>query len=133
MSIFFLKNKFSSHDLNEIVTYRAGQVNAGAKKDVQVRLETGFFTHFPEAEMMIICIWEQWLQYVYKPDAKSLWKILVFFPRHLFNDNAVFQRSIRESINDERPIKEIISELRDAVHKNGLVEQETVVMVSRNT
>merc|ERR1719411_1767001 len=68
-----IKNKFSSHDLNEIVTYRAGQVNAGAKKDVQ--------------------------------------------------------RSIRESINDERPIKEIISELRDAVHKNGLVEQETVVMI----
>jgi len=68
-----IKNKFVSRDLNEIVTYRAGQVNAGAKKDVQ--------------------------------------------------------RSIRDSINDERPIKEIISELRDAVQKNGLVEQETVVMI----
>jgi len=55
------------------VKYRAGQVNAGAKKDVQ--------------------------------------------------------RSIRESINDERPIKEIITELRDAAQKNGLLEQETVVMI----
>jgi len=55
------------------VKYRAGQVNAGAKKDVQ-------------------------------------W-------------------SIRESINDERPIKEIITELRDAAQKNGLLEQETVVMI----
>ena len=43
---FLLQNKFSSHDLNEIVTYRAGQVNAGAKKDVQVRLETVFYTLF---------------------------------------------------------------------------------------
>jgi hypothetical protein len=68
-----IKNSFVSKDLHEIVTYRAGQVNAGAKKDVQ--------------------------------------------------------RSIREAINDERPIKEIISELRDAAQKHGLQEQETVIMI----
>jgi len=68
-----IKNSFIARDLNEIVAYRATQVNAGARKDVQ--------------------------------------------------------RSIREAIEMERPIKEIISDLKEASQKNDLQEQELVVMI----
>jgi len=39
------------------------------------------------------------------------------------------QRSLKSSISDEKPIKEIISELKEAVKKNGLAEHEAVSMI----
>jgi len=68
-----MKNSFLSVGLTEVVTYMAGQENAGAKKDIQ--------------------------------------------------------RSLRNSINDQRPIKEIIAELKDSVKKNNLQDTEVVSMI----
>jgi len=68
-----MKNSFLSAGLTEVVTYMAGQENAGAKKDIQ--------------------------------------------------------RSLRNSINDQRPIKEIIAELKDSVKKNNLQDTEVVSMI----
>ena len=40
------------------------------------------------------------------------------------------QRSIRESIEEERPIKEIINDVKEAVGKNqSIQEQDAIVMV----
>merc|ERR1712130_1000486 len=39
------------------------------------------------------------------------------------------QRSLKSSISDEKPIKEIIMELKEAVKKNGLAEHEAVAMI----
>jgi len=39
------------------------------------------------------------------------------------------QRSLRISISDEKPTKEIVMELKEAVKKNGLLEQEAVAMI----
>jgi len=39
------------------------------------------------------------------------------------------QRALRSSISDEKPTKEIILELKEAVKKNGLLEQEAVAMI----
>ena len=39
------------------------------------------------------------------------------------------QRSLKSSISDEKPIKEIILELKEAVKKNGLAEHEAVAMI----
>merc|ERR1712223_1648935 len=39
------------------------------------------------------------------------------------------QRSLKSSIRDEKPIKEIIMELKEAVKKNGLAEHEAVAMI----
>jgi len=39
------------------------------------------------------------------------------------------QRGLRVSINDEKPTKEIIMDLKEAVKKNGLLEQEAVAMI----
>lgn len=68
-----MKNSFLSAGLTEVVTYMAGQENAGAKKDIQ--------------------------------------------------------RSLRNSISDQRPIKEIIAELKEGVKKNNLQENEVVPMI----
>merc|ERR1719250_383273 len=39
------------------------------------------------------------------------------------------QRSLRISISDEKPTKEIIMDLKESVKKNGLLEQEAVAMI----
>jgi len=39
------------------------------------------------------------------------------------------QRSLKSSISDEKPIKEIVLELKEAVKKNGLAEHEAVSMI----
>merc|ERR1711902_476968 len=39
------------------------------------------------------------------------------------------QRSLKSSISDEKPIKEIVLELKEAVKKNGLAEHEAVAMI----
>merc|ERR1712227_261386 len=39
------------------------------------------------------------------------------------------QRTLKSSISDEKPIKEIIMELKEAVKKNGLAEHEAVSMI----
>merc|ERR1711892_1021177 len=39
------------------------------------------------------------------------------------------QRDLRISISDEKPTKEIVMDLKDAVKKNGLLEQEAVAMI----
>merc|ERR1711923_556832 len=39
------------------------------------------------------------------------------------------QRSLKSSISDEKPIKEIIMDLKESVKKNGLTEYEAVAMI----
>ena len=39
------------------------------------------------------------------------------------------QRTLKTSINDEKPIKEIEMDLNEAVKKNGLAEHEAVAMI----
>jgi len=39
------------------------------------------------------------------------------------------QRSLKSSINDEKPIKEIVVDLKEAVKKNGMGEHEAVSMI----
>jgi len=39
------------------------------------------------------------------------------------------QRSLKSSINDEKPIKEIVADLKEAVKKNGMGEHEAVSMI----
>merc|ERR1712176_1000873 len=39
------------------------------------------------------------------------------------------QRALKSSINDEKPIKEIIMDLKDAIKKNGMAESEAVAMI----
>lgn len=39
------------------------------------------------------------------------------------------QRSLKSSINDEKPIREIVTDLKEAIKKNGLSEHEAVAMI----
>ena len=58
---------------------------------------------------------------------------VVTFRRAQAGQNAKkeLQRMVREAIEDEKPVKEIIGEVREAVGKtSGIQEQDTVIMVS---